>query len=137
MYRTHMHYKKNGLLRRITFVTQSLHFVTRVIRWRIWFHHIKLVTKCYCDEFFHYRLILYNQINKTIGDTHVSSLNVFVTKDFIYWRNISLTNNFIFIFIFLFRHGVTIVFRQLMFSSPKDLCGNEILCHQLFLFLFY
>ena len=135
------HYKKNGLLRRTTFVTQPLHFVTRVIRWRTWFHHIKLVTKCYSDEFFRHRVILYNQIDKTIGDTHVSSLNVFVTKDFICWRNISSTNNFIFIFIFLLRHGVTIVFRQLMFSSPKDLCGDEILRHQLFfiflLFLFY
>ena len=42
-----------------------------------------------------------------------------------------------FIFIFLLRHGVTIVFCQLMFSSPKDLCGDEILRHQLFLFSFY
>ena len=24
-----------------------------------------------------------------------------------------------------------------MFSSPKDLCGDAILCHQLFLFFFY
>jgi hypothetical protein len=32
---------------------------------------------------------------------------------------------------------VTIVFRQLMFSSPKDLCGDKILRHQLFLFSFY
>jgi hypothetical protein len=32
---------------------------------------------------------------------------------------------------------VTIVVCQLMFSSPKDLCGDEILRHQLFLFSFY
>ena len=30
-----------------------------------------------------------------------------------------------------------IVFRQLMFSLPKDLCGDNILRYQLFLFLFY
>ena len=63
------------------------------------------------------------------------SLNVFITKDFVCWQNISSTNNFIFFYFFI-KAWVDDSISSPTVSSPKDLCGVEIFCHQLFLFSF-
>ncbi len=72
------YYKKSVVWRRTSFVTQALHFITGVIRWRTWFHYIKLVTKSSCNKIFLHRILLFC-VTKKYGDAHVSSPNIFIT----------------------------------------------------------
>ena len=112
--------------RRTTFVTISLlellgdehGFVTISLSLKV------LMTNYFVTEWFY--------ITKKTKQL-VSSVNVFNTKCFIWWQNISST----YIFILLLRHEVTIVFCHVKFSSLKDFCGDKLYCHNFFFFFFF
>ena len=117
----------------MTFVIQALHFVTGVITWQTWFHHIKLITNNYCDALVRHRIILYNQRKKPICDAHVMPPNIFVTKHFICWQNISSLN----IFIFLIKlWDDNFISSPNVFVTKRFICWQNISSLNIFIFFF-